>query len=126
MRFLTDCQLRIIWGSCFVTSVLLLGAAIVLANSTSPVLRETLFYCIIIGIGLFLFNLISCCCNRRLKSILLCQTSDDFPVFSNPPEHYPVASVIFVNNPREIMEATVIEINPPEEILQIDSNNNPL
>jgi hypothetical protein len=117
MCFLTDCQLRIIWGSSFIISVLLLGAAIVLGNSTSPVLRETLFYCIVIGMGLFLFNFFSCFCNRRLKSVLLCQTSNDFPVFPNPPEDYPVASVIFVNNPREIMEATVIEINSPEEVV---------
>ena len=115
MRFLTDCQLRIIWGSCFIMSVLLLGAAIVLGNSTSPILRETLFYCIVIGMGLFLLTLVSCFCNRRLKSVLLCQTSNDFPVFPNPPEDYPVASVIFVNNQREIMEATVIEINPFEK-----------
>ena len=116
MCFLTDCQLRIIWGSCFIMSVILLGASIVLANSTSQVLRETLFYSIIIGMGLFLFTVVSCGCNRRLKSIILCQTSDDFSVFPNPPEEYPIASVIFVNNQREVMEATVIEINPPEEV----------
>jgi len=85
-----------------------------MANSSSSVLRITMFYCLIIGMGLLLLSLSACYCNHRLKSVILFD-DEDLSVVPTPHEDYPVASVIYVNNQDEIMNATVIEISPYEQ-----------
>jgi len=129
MPLLTDHQLRTLWICSLTTSIGLLGVAMILSNSIKPYLKKTLFYCGIIGCGLFILTMLLLCCNNRLKH-LICgddrrfeneQRIHDRVIHREPIEQpmliktaeseYPTATAMYITGTNELVEINVTDLN---------------
>jgi hypothetical protein len=135
MSLLTDHQLRTLWICSLTISIGLLGVAMILSNSIKPYLKETLFYCGIIGCGLFILTMLLLCCNNRLK-YLICGNEIRFeneprihdrgihrqpiqqpiplqqPMLIKTDENeYPTATAMYITGMNELVEINVTDLN---------------